>query len=66
MNNAGVWRFSELEMTSEKVMRHVLEVNLFGAINVTKAVLPMIRQSKGRIVNVSSLIGKSTVPSNTM
>lgn len=57
VNNAGVWYFSELEMTSEKVLRRVMDVNLFGAVRVTKSVLPMIRQAKGRIVNVSSLLG---------
>jgi NAD(P)-dependent dehydrogenase (short-subunit alcohol dehydrogenase family) len=57
VNNAGVWYFAELEMTSEKVLRSVLEVNLFGAVSVTRAVLPLIRKAKGRIVNVSSLLG---------
>ena len=57
VNNAGVWYFSEVEMTSEKILRHVMEVNLFGAVNVTKSVLPLIRKAKGRIVNVSSLLG---------
>jgi len=35
-------------------------VNLFGAIRVTKAFVPLIRKSKGRIVNVSSVLGRST------
>lgn len=58
VNNAGVWYFSELEMTSEKVMRRVMDVNLFGAVNVTKSLLPLVRKAKGRIVNVSSLLGR--------
>ncbi len=36
------------------------EVNLFGAIRVTKAFVPLIRKSKGRIVNVSSMLGRSS------
>nr|KAG5702896.1 hypothetical protein BaRGS_034669 [Batillaria attramentaria] len=32
VNNAGVWYFSELEMTSEKVMRRVMDVNLFVGV----------------------------------
>jgi len=35
-------------------------VNLFGAIRVTKAFAPLIRKSKGRIVNVSSILGRAT------
>lgn len=57
VNNAGVHYFAELEMTSDMVLRKVLDVNLFGAINVTQAFLPLIRKSKGRIVNVSSFLG---------
>ena len=58
VNNSGVWYFAELEMTSEKLFRRIMDVNLFGAINVTRSLLPLVRQAKGRIVNVSSLLGK--------
>ncbi|XP_067655830.1 retinol dehydrogenase 7-like [Haliotis asinina] len=64
VNNAGVWYFSELEMTSEKLIRRVMDVNLFGAVRVTKSVLPMIRQAKGRIINVSSLLGRISMEGN--
>ncbi|KAK6190515.1 hypothetical protein SNE40_002370 [Patella caerulea] len=64
VNNAGVWYCSELEMTSEKLMRRVMDVNLFGAVRITKACLPMIRASKGRIINVSSLLGRVTLEGN--
>ena len=37
-------------------------MNLFGAIRVTKAFLPLIRKSKGRIVNVSSILGRVAEP----
>ncbi len=36
-------------------------VNLFGAIRVTKKFAPLIRKSKGRIVNVSSMMGRVSV-----
>lgn len=61
VNNAGVWYFADLEMTSDKVMRRVFDVNLFGAVNVTKSVLPLIRKAKGRIINVSSILGRFTL-----
>ena len=37
----------------------MLAVNLFGTIRVTKAFLPLIRQSRGRIVNVSSILSRA-------
>lgn len=45
-------------MTSEKVLQKVMDVNLFGAVRVTKAFLPLIKEAHGRVVNVSSLLGK--------
>ena len=59
VNNAGIWYVSELEMTSEKVFRDVLEVNLMGMINMTKTFLPLIRKAQGRIVNMSSVTGEN-------
>jgi NAD(P)-dependent dehydrogenase (short-subunit alcohol dehydrogenase family) len=59
VNNAGIWYLSEIEMTPEKIWRQVLEVNLFGMIRVTKAFLPLIRQAKGRVINMSSVSGRS-------
>ena len=59
VNNSGVFQ-QELrpsELTVEH-FRHTFEVNFFGAISVTKAFLPLLRQStSARIVNVSSGLG---------
>ena len=63
VNNAGVCYFAELEMTSDKLFRKVLDINLFGAVRITKSLLPLIRKAKGRIVNVSSLLGKMLISS---
>ncbi|XP_022307314.2 retinol dehydrogenase 7-like [Crassostrea virginica] len=64
VNNAGVWYFSELEMTSDSLLRKVLETNVLGAISLTRALLPQIRQAKGRVINVSSLLGRITMEGN--
>ena len=50
--------WADLEMTSEVVFRKIVDINLFGAVRITKSLLPLIRKAKGRIVNVSSLLGK--------
>ena len=35
-----------------------METNVLGAISLTRALLPQIRQARGRVINVSSLLGK--------
>lgn len=57
INNAGYGLFGPLETTSEELIRHQMEVNFFGTVNVTKAFLPMLRESKGKIFNFSSVFG---------
>lgn len=58
VNNAGVSTFGEVEFTSMDSYKQVSEVNLWGTIRVTKAVLPLIRKAKGRVVNLASMYGR--------
>ncbi|XP_059183490.1 D-beta-hydroxybutyrate dehydrogenase, mitochondrial [Centropristis striata] len=58
VNNAGVSTFGEVEFTPMDTYKQVSEVNLWGTIRVTKAVLPLIRRAKGRVVNVASMYGR--------
>ncbi|XP_031705756.1 D-beta-hydroxybutyrate dehydrogenase, mitochondrial [Anarrhichthys ocellatus] len=58
VNNAGLSTFGEVEFTPMDTYKQVLEVNLWGTIRVTKAVLPLIRRAKGRVVNLSSMNGR--------
>ncbi|XP_069559662.1 D-beta-hydroxybutyrate dehydrogenase, mitochondrial isoform X1 [Brachyistius frenatus] len=58
VNNAGVSTFGEVEFTSLDTYKQVSEVNLWGTIRVTKAVLPLIRRAKGRVVNLASMYGR--------
>jgi len=67
VNNAGYGAFGALEAAPEEVIRQQFEVNLFGLIEVTKAVLPGMRGRKsGVIVNVSSIGGRLTFPFSTL
>ena len=43
--------------SSYSLTRVVMEVNFFGAVSLTKTFLELIRESKGRVINVSSLNG---------
>ena len=59
MNNAGRSQIALVEKTSLEVDRALLDLNVVGAISLTKAVLPhMIERHEGQIVVVSSILGK--------
>lgn len=63
VNNAGYGTAGPLEAATDKEIRAQMEVNFFGLINVTKAVLPTLRaQKEGTIVNLSSIGGRITFP----
>lgn len=63
VNNAGLGLAGPAEATSIDQTRALFEVNVFGLIRVTKAVLPVMRaQRGGRIVNVSSVFGLMPAP----
>jgi NAD(P)-dependent dehydrogenase (short-subunit alcohol dehydrogenase family) len=56
VNNAGYGLIGSIEETSIDELQHVLNVNFFGAVHVTQAVLPFLRrQRSGHIVNISSI-----------
>nr|KAG5693090.1 hypothetical protein BaRGS_014040 [Batillaria attramentaria] len=62
VNNAGVQSVGDLELTTMSQYLRVANVNLFGMVRTTRAFLPLIRQAKGRIVNVSSVKGRVSTP----
>ena len=62
VNNAGIPLGGPLEFLSLADFRGEIEVNLVGAVAVTQAFLPLIRQARGRIVNISSLSGFIALP----
>ena len=58
VNNAGIARGNPASQTDLDAMHEVYEVNVFGAIRVTNAMLPLLRRAPAaRIVNVSSEVG---------
>jgi NAD(P)-dependent dehydrogenase (short-subunit alcohol dehydrogenase family) len=62
VNNAGVAVSAPLEFVPIEQLRQQLDVNLIGQVAVIQAFLPALRQSHGRIVNVSSIGGRIALP----
>jgi len=66
VNNAGatMWaRFEDIDDVS--ILERIMQVNYMGAVYCTHHALPHLKQSKGRIVGISSLAGKVGVPTRT-
>lgn len=57
VNNAGIVQDRTLAKMTEEEWQKVIDVNLTGVFNSTKAVLPLIIQNQGKIINISSVVG---------
>jgi len=58
INNAGICKDKTLAKMSQEEWQKVIDIDLTGVFNITKSCLPLIISSKGKIVNVSSVIGQ--------
>ncbi|HWJ50355.1 MAG TPA: SDR family oxidoreductase [Solirubrobacteraceae bacterium] len=58
VNNAGIGIGGPLELVSEEDLRRQFDVNVFAQVEVTKAMLPVLRRAHGRLVFVSSIGGR--------
>lgn len=63
INNAGYGIGGFFEDLSDREFRDQMETNFFGALNMVRAALPLLRKSDdARIVNISSMAGLTTTP----
>jgi len=60
VNNAGISLYERLE--DADLIAQIMAVNFYGILNVTRAFLPQLKQSKGAIVNNLSLAGVAPLP----
>ncbi len=61
VNNAGIQVNGPVESLPMAQWRRVFDVNLFGHIAVTQALLPALLRSKGRVINISSIGGRAAM-----
>jgi len=57
VNNAGIVQDRTLAKMTKEEWQRVIDINLTGVFNSTKAVLPLIIQNQGKIINISSVVG---------
>lgn len=62
VNNAGIAVPGPLELLPIAEFQHQMNVNVTGQLAVTQAFLGLLRQGRGRIVNMGSIAGKSPTP----
>jgi NAD(P)-dependent dehydrogenase (short-subunit alcohol dehydrogenase family) len=62
VNNAGIAVAGPLEFIDIDDFQRQLDVNVTGVLRTTQAMMPLIRQARGRIVNISSIGGRVAIP----
>lgn len=67
VNNAGYGAIGALESFPMENIRRQFDVNVFGLLATTRAVLPVMRKQKsGKIVNISSVVGRIAMPISSL
>ncbi|HEX4716928.1 MAG TPA: SDR family oxidoreductase [Thermoleophilaceae bacterium] len=62
VNNAGIAVAGPLEFVALDEFQRQLEVNVTGVLRTTQAMIPLLRQARGRIANISSIGGRVAIP----
>jgi 3-dehydrosphinganine reductase len=61
INSAGILREGRFEALPMRLFRDVMDINYFGIIHATRAALPHLRASRGRLLNIASMAGLTGV-----
>ena len=57
VNNAGIYFQAPIEETSKEQLDKIIDINFKGAYLISKYALPLIKENKGNIINISSIAG---------
>jgi len=66
INNAGLSMNGPLELVELSEIKKLMEVNVIGLLAVTKALIPLLRKGKGRLINISSGHGLLAIPDKSV
>lgn len=62
INNAGLGMAGPIESTSDEEARTIFDTNVFGVLNTCRAAAPLLRESRGTIINITSIGGVFGLP----
>ncbi|MBN1799728.1 MAG: SDR family NAD(P)-dependent oxidoreductase [Spirochaetales bacterium] len=62
INNAGIASFGPVENLPLRVYREIFEINYFGVVELTQAFIPLLIESRGKILIISSTAARVAVP----
>lgn len=62
INNAGVGVYDPWEAVQEEDLRYEMELNFFAVVRLSRAALPFLKESRGTLINISSVAGKLYMP----
>ncbi len=62
VHNAAVGYHASLELMKMETLRKVFEINYFAIVRLTQLALPLLKNSKGHLIFISSVIGRVSVP----
>lgn len=66
INNAGVSAHGRFEQSSPEVLRKIMEVNFFAAVELVRASIPLLREGEDSLlVNIGSILGHRGIPYNS-
>jgi len=65
VNNAGWATFGEVEWVSMETFKKAMDVNVHGVLAGVKTMLPLIREARGRVVTITSGLGRMAVPTRS-